>query len=72
MLGDQSSNTYPTAIVSLEHLYHYQCGSCRGWWSIADKHHTEGELMVCPNCAKTNTIGKVQIPSPMPGVVYAN
>jgi len=37
---------------SKETLYHFQCGECKGWWSVADFHILpyKTETMACPHC----------------------
>ncbi|OUC14017.1 MAG: hypothetical protein B0A82_14645 [Alkalinema sp. CACIAM 70d] len=46
----------PHAVVSLEHLYHYRCGACDAWWSIADRHPKLGTHVFCPECGAKNLI----------------
>ena len=40
-----------TIKYSLELIYHFSCGSCNKWWSIADL-SSNGEIktMFCPHC----------------------
>lgn len=35
--------------VSIEHLFHYRCGACDQWWTVADKFV---EVATCPSCGK--------------------
>ena len=39
----------PQHTVSIEVLYHYRCGACQKWWSIADD-PCVGEDKFCPYC----------------------
>lgn len=39
---------------SLEQLYHFRCGKCDKWWSIAD--YTPTETITCPHCAYTTEV----------------
>lgn len=61
------------AKVSLEHLYHLRCVNpdCKLWWSIADIHYSTGRMTWCPHCGTRQAFGQIEIPSPIPGVVYA-
>ncbi len=34
---------------SIETLYHYSCGICKRWFTIADK-GPDKQFMVCPLC----------------------
>lgn len=36
-------------LYSLEKLYHFSCGECRKWWSIADWLDPDQPL-TCPHC----------------------
>jgi hypothetical protein len=36
---------------SIEHLHHFQCGYCNGWWSIGD--WKEIDAISCPHCGKS-------------------
>lgn len=36
--------------ISLELLYHYSCGHCNKWWSIADIKPIPGSVVTCPHC----------------------
>lgn len=43
-------------IVSLEHLYHFNCERCNGWWSIGDYKWGEKQYIYCPHCGHQNTL----------------
>jgi|10_taG_2_1085330.scaffolds.fasta_scaffold33788_3 C4-type Zn-finger protein len=55
---------------SKEILYHFNCGKCNKWWSIADYHLfynnvPENEemvhsLMICPYCGHKETLIEVK------------
>ncbi len=44
--------------VSLEMLYHFQCGHCQKWWSVGDFEWQAGKLVYCPHCAKPGQTGE--------------
>ena len=45
------------ALVSVEHLYHFRCWHCSGWWSIADfQWPSPGASIHCPHCGKLNDL----------------
>lgn len=46
------------AKVSLELLYHFQCGYCQGWWSIGDFTPEEGKQIYCPHCGLQNSVSE--------------
>lgn len=46
-------------IVSLELLYHYNCDTCKKWWTIADFVVKPGHQIFCPHCGYFNTIDEV-------------
>lgn len=35
-------------MVSLEHLYHFNCSECKKWWSVGD--WTPVDSLTCPHC----------------------
>lgn len=41
------------AEVSLELLYHWRCGSCQKWWTVADVVPTQ-KTVYCPHCMTPN------------------
>lgn len=43
-------------LCSLERLYHFRCGNCDGWWSVADKTPQEGRSVFCPHCGAANLV----------------
>lgn len=50
-----------TARYSIEHLYHFRCGKCKGWWSISDFDTSKRLFTTCPHCGsvlgiKENTV----------------
>ncbi|BDC97973.1 hypothetical protein PEPS_02540 [Persicobacter psychrovividus] len=48
---DQKKNTLPVAHqYSIEQLYHFRCGACAQWWSIADFQIVEQKKLYCPKC----------------------
>lgn len=49
--------------VSLELLYHFQCGCCNKWWSIGDYGYHAGNQMTCPYC----NVGQVLPEKPLLG-----
>ena len=66
--GDEEAR--PIAHVSLEHKWNFRCGVCDGWWSICDIHPVAGKGTSCPHCLTAQMLGPIEIPSPIPGVVY--
>ena len=40
---------------TIETLYHYSCGMCKRWFTIADK-GPESQFMVCPHCAERQEV----------------
>jgi hypothetical protein len=43
-----------TGSVSKEHLHHFNCGSCKKWWSIGDA--PKRKQWFCPWCGKKQEI----------------
>lgn len=39
--------------VSLEKLYHFNCGKCKKWWSIGDWLPNSLHVLTCPHCKET-------------------
>ena len=56
--------------VSKEILYHFNCGKCNKWWSIADYHLLSKDvpknnkkvlnLLTCPHCGHNEEIKEVK------------
>lgn len=44
--------------VYLEHLYHFNCDRCQGWWSIGDFKYRPGFSIFCPHCNAEHTLPK--------------
>jgi len=45
--------------VSKEILYHFQCGECTKWWTIADHHlllEDTDNWVSCPHCGQRHKI----------------
>lgn len=47
--------------VYVEHLYHFNCGSCKRWWTHADIKPFIGSLVYCPHCGTENEIKEFEI-----------
>jgi len=55
---------------SKEILYHFNCGVCDKWWSIADHHlfsnnvpkseHMVPNLIICPHCGHKEEVKDVK------------
>tara|TARA_R100001463_G_scaffold12745_6_gene34337 strand:- start:11901 stop:12074 length:174 start_codon:yes stop_codon:yes gene_type:complete len=48
---------------SKEVLYHFNCGKCNKWWSIADYHLFSNNvpmLITCPHCGHNEEIKEVK------------
>jgi len=48
---------------SKEILYHFNCGKCNKWWSIADYHLFSNNvpmLITCPHCGHNEEIKEVK------------
>jgi len=43
--------------LSVETLYHFQCGQCKGWWTIGD--WTPVDDLSCPHCSWASGIDRV-------------
>ncbi|MBW4598975.1 MAG: hypothetical protein KME29_05005 [Calothrix sp. FI2-JRJ7] len=43
--------------VHVEYLFHYKCGACNQWWTIADKLIKLG--VACPDCKTLQNVDKV-------------
>lgn len=35
---------------SIEKLYHFRCGDCNRWWTVADWHLSRDDHITCPFC----------------------
>ena len=46
--------------IYLEHLYHYSCQSCGGWWTVADIRPNAGDVFTCPHCGVTGEVGGIE------------
>jgi hypothetical protein len=46
--------------VYLEHLYHYNCQSCKRWWTVADIPPAIGGSFTCPHCGHAGKVGSVK------------
>jgi len=56
--------------VSKEVLYHFNCGACEKWWSIADHHLISNNvpenekkvpiLIICPHCGHNEEIKEIE------------
>jgi DNA-directed RNA polymerase subunit RPC12/RpoP len=47
-------------IVSLENLYHFNCDSCKKWWSIGDApKDLQTRNWFCPYCGFSQVIEKI-------------
>lgn len=43
----------------MEYLYHYTCGECKLWWSIAmEKDGWQPKVMWCPHCGNKKEYNK--------------
>jgi DNA-directed RNA polymerase subunit RPC12/RpoP len=55
---------------SKEILYHFNCGKCNKWWSIADYHlsskevrsyqHIQPSLITCPHCGHKKEVKEIE------------
>ena len=49
---------------SIEKLYHFTCGVCKKWWSIADFQEVEGfesiHKITCPHCGYAQTMERIK------------
>ena len=48
---------------SKETLYHFNCGECNKWWSIADYHFFSKEvlsLVICPHCGHKEEVKEIK------------
>lgn len=45
--------------ISYEALYHYSCGHCKRWWSVADIQPTPGTTVTCPHCHAAHQVPEV-------------
>jgi len=48
---------------SKEILYHFNCGKCNKWWSIADYHLFSKEVpsfITCPHCGHNEEVKEVK------------
>lgn len=43
------------AKVSIERLWHFQCGNCQGWWTVGD-YKPKLMMTTCPHCSCLNDI----------------
>lgn len=48
------------ALVSLERLYHFRCGHCDAWWSVADRRPRVGSVVSCPDCGGKNSVDAIE------------
>lgn len=48
--------------VYVETLYHYGC-NCKGYYTIADKPPTIGDVCTCPVCKKDSLLTTIEYPS---------
>ncbi len=37
-------------VYTVERLYHFLCGNCMRWWSIADFNIVKQDSVYCPHC----------------------
>jgi|TARA_R110002020_G_scaffold234620_1_gene446678 DNA-directed RNA polymerase subunit RPC12/RpoP len=49
---------------SKEILYHFNCGKCNKWWSIADYHLFSNDILknkiTCPSCGHKEEVKEVK------------
>ena len=48
---------------SKEILYHFNCGKCNKWWSIADYHLFSKKvpnLITCPHCGHKEKVKEIE------------
>tara|TARA_R110002020_G_scaffold249529_4_gene463463 strand:- start:3568 stop:3735 length:168 start_codon:yes stop_codon:yes gene_type:complete len=46
---------------SKEILYHFNCGKCEKWWTIADHHFlSKDNLIICPHCGHKEEIKEIK------------
>jgi predicted RNA-binding Zn-ribbon protein involved in translation (DUF1610 family) len=45
-------------VYSLKKLYHFRCGKCGGWWSIADYDGDMDASLTCPVCGERQPLRK--------------
>ena len=48
---------------SKEILYHFNCGKCNKWWSIADYHlfsKNVSNLITCPYCGHKEKVKEIE------------
>ena len=46
---------------SKEILYHFNCGKCEKWWTIADHHFlSKSNLIICPHCGYKEKIKEIK------------
>jgi len=41
---------------STEHLFHFNCGECKNWWSYASVEDYKPYVMICPHCGEMQKI----------------
>ena len=49
---------------TIEMIFHFTCGKCKHWWSIADTHHKDKNVYgegkaYCPHCGKESITEKM-------------
>lgn len=44
---------------SVEHLYHFNCGDCKQWWSIGDYKPNKDLILTCPHCGFKSIVSEV-------------
>lgn len=42
--------------VSVELLYHFSCGLCQRWWTVADYQWVDRAQVICPHCGEKHRL----------------
>jgi DNA-directed RNA polymerase subunit RPC12/RpoP len=47
-------------IVHLEHLFHFCCGKCLKWWTVADIAPELKQIVTCPHCGHKQEVEAIE------------